>query len=78
MPKIKVTLKDPDVLYDAVEEQVESELQGMPDDEAEAVHDLRVEKYQEIASTWFEYGEYLTIEIDTDAKTARVVPVGEK
>lgn len=78
MPKIKVTMKDPDVLYDAVEEQVESELEGMPDDEAEAVRDLRVEKYQEVASTWFEYGEYLTIEIDTDAKTARVVPVGEK
>lgn len=80
MPKIKVTLKDPDTMYDAVQDFVDEELKAsnLPEDEQEAVKDLRVEKYSEAVGKFFEYGEYLTVEIDTDAKTARVVPVGEK
>lgn len=30
---------------------------------------------KELCKKWFEYGEYLTVEIDTDAKTCTVVPV---
>lgn len=74
----KVTMKDPDVLYDAICDGLDEELKDMDEDEAEAVRDIRHEKLQELASKWFEYGEYLTVEIDTDQATIRVVPVGEQ
>jgi hypothetical protein len=33
------------------------------------------EPMQEFASRWVKYGEYITIEFDTEAGTATVVPV---
>lgn len=77
--KVKVYIKDTDVLQDAVEEAVDEELKGsnLEEDEQEAVRELRVEKALDVASTWWEYGEYITVEFDTETKTARVVPVGE-
>ena len=78
--KVKVYIKDTDVLQDAVGEAVDEELKnsGLSEDEQEAVRELRVEKALGIASTWWEYGEYITVEFDTEARTARVVPVDEK
>lgn len=73
MSKFRVTLKDPDTLYDAISEQLDKELEKMDEDEAEAVRDIRQEKYGEIASKWFRYGEYLTVEIDTEANTCVVI-----
>lgn len=77
--KVKVYIKDTDVLQDAVEEAVDEELKGsnLEEDEQEAVRELRVEKALDVASTWWEYGEYITVEFDTETKTARVVPIGE-
>lgn len=76
----KVTMKDPDVLYDAITEEVNNQLlvSGLSFKEQEAIRDLRIEKAQEVASKWFEYGEYLTVEIDTEKETIRVVPSGER
>lgn len=77
--KVKVYIKDTDVLYDGITEAVDEELKnsGLPEDEQEAVREIRIEKAQEVAETWWEYGEYITVEFDTETKTARVVPVGE-
>ena len=77
--KFKVYIKDTDVLQDAVEEAVNEDLKnsGLADDEQEAVRDIRVEKALDVAGIWWEYGEYITVEVDTDEKTIRVVPVGE-
>ena len=76
--KFKVTMKDPDTLYDAIGEAVEqavSDTIGVGDqDEREALIKVRVDKVKIICNKWFEYGEYLTVEIDTDAKTCTVVP----
>lgn len=75
--KIKVTMKDPDTLHDAIDEAVREELtqnESLDQDERELLAESRSEKYGEIAQKWFEYGEYLTVEIDTDAKTCVVVP----
>lgn len=79
MPVIQVTMKDPDTLYDAINEAVEDELSksNLDDDEQESIAELRQEKYSEIAGDWFEYGEYVTLEIDTDKQSIRVVPVAE-
>ena len=78
--KVKVFIKDTDVLQDAVEEAVNEELKnsGLAEDEQEAVRELRVEKALDVAGEWWEYGEYITVEFDTEARTARVVPVDEE
>lgn len=73
--KFKVTMKDPDTLSDAINEAVEAQIKeiGITDkDEIEALTEKRVEKVRDLCGLWFEYGEYVTIEIDTEAKTATV------
>lgn len=75
--KFRVTMKDPDVLHDAIVEAVGKEVGALNLDAEEKAHIavIRTEKANELASIWFEYGEYATIEIDTDARTAIVIPV---
>lgn len=75
----KVMMKDTDVLQEAVADAVDEKLRNseLPEDEQEAVRELRVEKALDVAGRWFEYGEYLTVEIDTDKETIRVVPLSE-
>ena len=50
-----------------------------PDAVADALNDIQDEDEQyrlkSLAHHWFEFGEYLTVEIDTEAKTCTVVPV---
>lgn len=75
--KFKVTMKDPDTLYDAVSDAVHEEVSripGLDNDEIEAVKSERKDKVKALCEKWFEYGEYLTVEIDTEAKTCMVVP----
>lgn len=73
----RVTLKDPDALYEAINDALEDELAKMDEEEADAIHDIRLQKIQEIAEEWFEYGEVLTVEIDTINKTCSAVKVSE-
>lgn len=78
--KFKVTMKDPDTLHDAIQDAVGESVRAMPGlsaDEHEAVVEKRCEAVGNICATWFEYSEYLCVEIDTDAKTCTVVPVGQ-
>lgn len=78
--KFKVTMKDPDILYEAAREAVEeglADIAGLTDQERATLLDRRVEEARVIADKWFEFGESVTIEIDTEAKTCVVVPVGE-
>lgn len=75
--KFKVTMKDPDTLGDAISNAVTEALkniEGLSDEDRESLHERRCEEARNVASKWFEYGEYLTVEIDTDAQTAAVVP----
>jgi hypothetical protein len=78
--KVEVTLKDPDTLYDALQE-AEAELRdelmaklGLSRDGAEAEAKSRVEKAQEVADKYFKYGEYVTLIIDDEADTITVKP----
>lgn len=75
--KFTVTMKDPDSLADAIREAVEQgvETMNLPEDEREALVDLRCDKAGKVCGRWFEYGEYLLVEIDTEAGTATVMPV---
>lgn len=74
--KIRVTMKDPDALYecinDAVREVFEARME-LDDDERDQLRDLHEKRARDVAAQWFKYGEYLTVEIDTDAKTCVVV-----
>lgn len=76
--KFRVTMKDPDALDDPIDDAVKEapDLANLPEDERELLQEHRKVSLREIASRWFEYGEYLTVEIDTDAKTCTVVEVG--
>lgn len=74
--KFKVTMKDPDTLHDAIAEAAAESVATLSNDadEREAVAAIRREQAQKVAEKWFEYGEYLCVEIDTDAGTCVVVP----
>jgi hypothetical protein len=69
-------MKDPDCLHNALRDAVAEDMGGakLDEDEADAVFQLRVEKAQKACARWFRWGEYLTVEIDTDAGTATVIP----
>lgn len=76
--KIKITLKDPDTLYDAISDAVnELEIDGLDSDELEAVRELRKETFREVAAEWFEFGEYVTLEMDTEEQTIKVLTLKE-
>lgn len=73
--KFRVTMKDTDSLYDGVNEALDEEMKssGLPEDEQEALREIRLEKAQDVAEKWFEYGEYLTVEIDTELAIIKVI-----
>lgn len=79
--KIDVTFKDPDALIDCITEEVgeamrqEGLTEKLSDDEFEALKEKRIEAVHKLAGKWFEWGEYLTVEIDTEKETIRVKPV---
>lgn len=75
--KFPVTFKDPDTLHESILHAVRDSLKGLPlsDEERKAVFEIRCEQIQEQVAKWFECGEYLSVEIDTDAGTCTVLEV---
>lgn len=76
--KFKVTLNDPDSFYDSISDAVDISLNGTTfsdDEEFEKVAELRRDKVNTALRKWVECGEYITIEFDTTAGTATVVPL---
>lgn len=72
--KIRLTLKDPDGVEDSMRDAVNASMpEGLSDAENEAVHDIRLGEFQRACRRWVKFGEYVTIEIDTDTDTAVVV-----
>ena len=74
--KFTVQMKDPDTLSDAIDEAVEAVFDAMPDlsaEEQEAAAGVRKEQVRSLCYKWFEYGEYLRVEIDTEAGTCTVL-----
>jgi hypothetical protein len=68
--KIRVTFKDPD--HDMSEEAAKAVKKQFPGLSEDAV-DAEIDNVVSQCSAWVEYGEYVTIEFDTDAGTATVV-----
>ncbi len=77
--KLRVTFKDPDGPADCIDEAIREEVGKLKldGDEEEAVFEVRREKLKKKLAKWLPYMEYVTIEFDTDAGTATVVPKGE-
>lgn len=76
MSKIRLHLKDPDGVYDSINNHVLSSLPtGLTSTEKEVVKELRQEEISNKISKWIRHGEYVTIEIDTDTGEAVVIPV---
>lgn len=75
--KFRVAMKDPDALHDAIAWAVAREVAGLPLDDVEKalVAEGRREKVRAQCVRWFEHGECLIVEIDTDAGTCTVVPL---
>lgn len=74
--KFRVSMKDPDTLDDAIRDAVDRSFDGMgtlEDEEVDALAAVRKRKAKDVCSRWFRYGEYLTVEIDTEAGTCSVV-----
>lgn len=76
--KFRMTMKDPNTLVDAISDAVkELPLSDLPEDEREMVRDERADKVRGFCvEKWFRWGEYVTLEIDTDAQTCVVVENG--
>lgn len=72
--KFTVSMKDPDTLHEAIADAVNTELAGswLDYDEQGLLADSRKEKINKLCSKWFRYGEYLDVEIDTEAGTCTV------
>lgn len=75
--RFTVSMKDPDTLQDAIEEAVTASIAplGLSEPEREAVEEVRREKVGDLCGRWFECGEYLRVEVDTEAGTCVVLPV---
>lgn len=74
--KFTVQMKDPDVLQDAIADAVgELTVPGLDKEELARVREMRRDTVANICAQWFEYGEYLRVEIDTEAQTCTVLPV---
>jgi hypothetical protein len=75
--KFRITMKDPDgpyeCLQDAAKEMVK-DIPGIDEEEREALGDTRYNTLRDFAGKWMEYGEYIEVEFDTEAKTATVIP----
>lgn len=77
--KIRMTFKDPDVVGDAFSDAEECMTEflmkelGISKEAAEVETAFRLKKLKAIAARVFDYGEYVTIELDPDTETARVV-----
>lgn len=70
--KFIVTFKTPDAVRTTIENVLPPAIQG--DNEEEELYIYKVEKLVEFTAKWVKYGECITIEFDTEAGTATVVP----
>lgn len=75
--KVRVTLKDPDTMHDAVADAA-AKLEcptGITANEWAGIRaDRAAEAISIISDQWMPYGEYLVVEFDTEAMTATVRP----
>jgi hypothetical protein len=77
--KFNISFKTPDASERAASENAYNladltvdDFDGMSDEETEQVLEQKEKEIEEFLEAWISYGEYITIEFDTEAKTATV------
>lgn len=76
MKTLRITFKDPDGVYDAIYEYVSkglSHIKEISEEEKEKLRILRIETITKKLETFIKYSEYITIEFDLEAGTAKVI-----
>ena len=74
--KFRVTMKTPDALARTITDAVLDAIPFTGDSETDYCnHEGAILAAERLCGRWFRDGEYLTVEIDTDAQTCVVVPV---
>ena len=76
--KIKITLKDPDGFWEAVNDAAKDAIrnvEGLSESERETLLQSRHDSILKDLEPWVECDEQVTIMFDTDAKTATVLPL---
>jgi hypothetical protein len=73
--KLQITMKDPDALRDCIEDVLRDLLiDGVSEYEMKQIRETRLEEIKDMAiRKWFNWGEYLNAEIDTDKETCLVL-----
>lgn len=72
--KFVVQMKDPDTLQDAIADAVKRlTIEGLDATEMQMVREHREEEINKICGKWWEFGEYLRVEVDTDLGTCTVL-----
>ena len=74
--KFRITLKDPDGVYDSLDDAAKKSARDVAcidDGERKLIEEARRNAMSQFIGRWLSYGEYATIEFDTDAGTATLV-----
>jgi hypothetical protein len=73
--KFRVTFKTPDVVEDCIREAIGDEKweKKLTDEFTQDDNDSVRETLDLVSNKWFRYGEYVTIEVDSEADTAIVI-----
>jgi len=71
---INITLKDPDGVYESIQYASRREMpEGLSVKDQEQLEASRHLKIAAALKPWIEFGEYVRLQIDTEAKTATVI-----
>jgi hypothetical protein len=75
--KFKITFKDPDGPFQGLTDAANfyATNLGLPPEEHTLILEHKYEEFVDFISKWVEYGEYITIEFDTEEGTAKVIPL---
>ncbi len=78
-----ITMKNPDALRFALKDAVdeifpEEDFNNLKtEEEIEELKEEKIDELKKICSKWFEYDEYVYLQIDTKLQTCTVLPVDE-
>ena len=69
-------MKDPDGPYECIRDAANDSLEAVANlspEERDCLKEKRTEELTKFASKWLKWGEYVTVEFDTESGTATVI-----
>lgn len=72
---VTLYIKATDSIGDSIRKSVMGSIPSeLSENERDAVYELRKEEIDKKLEKWVSFGEYINVQIDTDAGTAKVIP----